>query len=94
MYPHTKREMKRKFGLILTDIQLESYAAKHKVLRKDLQQDVCDSFDRDYLIHFIVEDVLGEDYHWPINGDGVNYAVEFYPKFFTAAQEKGIEVDL
>lgn len=90
-YPHTREEMCR-FGIVLTDEELEKYAAKHTVTKRDLKDDVCDSFDRDFLIFFVVNDVLGEGYHWPLNGDSDEYTEGFYAQFYKAAREKGIQV--
>lgn len=92
LYPNTRKEMFEHFAITLSDYQLEKFAKKSKVTKRDLKDDICDTIDRDYLIDAVVVYVLGEDYHWPLNMDELEYSMDFYPRFYVEAQKKGIEV--
>jgi hypothetical protein len=91
-YPETRRECRRWFGLLPTDQQIRYYASQHSPLKRDVAEDIFDTYDRDYFIAFVVADVLGEKYHWPLNGDTADYKEHFYSRFYAKAIEKGIKV--
>jgi hypothetical protein len=91
-YPSTRESMLNHFGLVLTDEQLEMFANKNRITRRDLKGDICDTIDRDYLIDAVVVYVLGEDFHWPLNSDDATYTDVFYAAFFAEASRKGIAV--
>lgn len=91
-YPFIRKEMMLRFGLVLTDAQIKRYATKHTVLKKDVPLDILDSIDRDLLIDFIVVDVLGKKWHWPLYGDPIGYGGKFFEKFYPKAKAKGIKL--
>jgi hypothetical protein len=93
MYKVTRREIQNRFFLILTDQQMEKYAAENEITKRDLHDDICDTINRDLLIDAIVLDVLGNDYEWPTNSHSREYADDFYPRFFRAADYKGLAVE-
>jgi hypothetical protein len=91
-YPSARKIVREYFHLVLTDKQIKYYAEKNNVLKRDLADDVFDTMDRDYFIDEVVADVLGEKYHWPLNGDPSSYAVAFYPVFYERAVQKKLGV--
>lgn len=88
-YPNVKEEFVQHFAIALTDEQIEKYVKTHRVLKEDLPEDILDTMTRDLLIDAIVVDVLGEDWHWPLNMDGEEYTKRFVQAFFLEAERKG-----
>lgn len=91
-YSDTREECTRHFGLLLTDKQIRKYSQSHPVLKRDVAEDIFETFHRDFFISYVVEDVLGKEYWWPVNGDQDAYKSFFYPVFYNAAMKKGIQI--
>jgi hypothetical protein len=91
-HPNVRNGCRKYFSLLLTDEQIEKYANTHPVLKRDFAEDVFDTIDRDLLIDAIVISVVGKAYHWPLNGDTVEYSNKFFSKFFLKAKTKGIRI--
>lgn len=89
-YDAIRSECMKWFFIAPTDEQIEKYAATHPILKRDVNEGIFDTFDRDLFIDALVVDVVGEDWHWPLNGDPDGYGAKFYPKFFPKALDMGI----
>lgn len=91
-YSNVHSEMKRMFGLDLTDDQIRHYSALHPITKRDSKDNVCDTIDRDILIDSIAQELLGEGAHWPMNMSTQEYTEKFSEDFHNACVAKGIKL--
>src|ERR1700690_3608874 len=89
-YPDTRSAMHDWFAIDLTNDQIEHFAKMDPDVWEDVKDDYCDTLTRDRFINLIVNTIMSNEDHWPLNMDtGTLYERDFWNRFYAACANWG-----